>query len=71
MSRASSLCEVLLSLRVSGYHSQFILFSNLVLVALEWAPHKITVNCFAGGCINTAMRMFNALCFPHFMIDKL
>ncbi|KAG9101263.1 hypothetical protein FRC06_003225 [Ceratobasidium sp. 370] len=23
--------------------------------ALEFAPHKITVNCFSGGCINTAM----------------
>ncbi|KAG8728215.1 hypothetical protein FRC12_021933 [Ceratobasidium sp. 428] len=30
------------------------------VLALEFAPHKITVNCFSGGCINTAMHQDSA-----------
>lgn len=31
--------------------------------ALEFAPHKITVNCFSGGCINTEMRAYRIIIF--------
>ncbi|QRV74356.1 Enoyl-(Acyl carrier protein) reductase [Ceratobasidium sp. AG-Ba] len=35
--------------------SELLQYAHIKAAALEFAPHKITVNCFSGGCINTAM----------------
>lgn len=53
---ASSVCAIKGNPTVAAYSaSKFAMRSLTQSGAQEWAPHKITVNCFSGGCVNTAM----------------
>ncbi|KAG8743483.1 hypothetical protein FRC10_011956 [Ceratobasidium sp. 414] len=53
---ASSVCAYKGNPTVAAYSaSKFAMRGLTQSAALEFAPHKITVNCFSGGCINTAM----------------
>ncbi|KAF8603912.1 NAD(P)-binding protein [Ceratobasidium sp. AG-I] len=55
---ASSICSLQGNPTVAAYvASKFAMRGITQSAALEWAPHKITVNCFSGGCINTAMHL--------------
>ncbi|QRW03302.1 Enoyl-(Acyl carrier protein) reductase [Ceratobasidium sp. AG-Ba] len=53
---ASTVCAYKGNPTVAAYSaSKFAMRGITQAAALEFAPHKITVNCFSGGCINTAM----------------
>ncbi|KAB5591582.1 Diacetyl reductase (S)-acetoin forming [Ceratobasidium theobromae] len=55
---ASSVCAIKGNNTVAAYSaSKFAMRGITQSAALEFAPHKITVNCFSGGCINTEMHL--------------
>ncbi|KAG8708453.1 hypothetical protein FRC09_001251 [Ceratobasidium sp. 395] len=58
---ASTVCAYKGNPTVAAYSaSKFAMRGLTQSAALEFAPHKITVNCFSGGCINTAMHQDSA-----------
>ncbi|EUC55590.1 3-ketoacyl-(acyl-carrier) reductase [Rhizoctonia solani AG-3 Rhs1AP] len=53
---ASSVCAIKGNNAVAAYSaSKFAMRSLTQSAALEWAPHKITANCYSGGCVYTDM----------------
>lgn len=53
---ASTVCAIKGNPTVAAYSaSKFAMRGLTQSAAQEWAPHKITVNCYSGGCVNTAM----------------
>jgi len=53
---AASVCSYKGNPTVAAYSaSKFAIRGLTQSAALEFAPHKITVNCFSAGCINTAL----------------
>ncbi|CAE6519567.1 unnamed protein product, partial [Rhizoctonia solani] len=55
---ASSVCAIKGNNTVAAYSaSKFAMRGLTQSAALEWAPHKITANCYSGGCINTDLHI--------------
>ncbi|CUA74314.1 L-2,3-butanediol dehydrogenase [Rhizoctonia solani] len=55
---ASTVCAIKGNNTVAAYSaSKFAMRSLTQSAALEWAPHKITANCYSGGCIYTEMHI--------------
>ncbi|GAB1518069.1 hypothetical protein RhiTH_001127 [Rhizoctonia solani] len=48
---ASTVCAI------KGNASKFAMRGITQSAALEWAPYKITANCYSGGCVNTDMHI--------------
>ncbi|KDN38665.1 hypothetical protein RSAG8_09340, partial [Rhizoctonia solani AG-8 WAC10335] len=55
---ASTVCAIKGNNTVAAYSaSKFAMRGITQSAALEWAPHKITANCYSGGCVNTEMHI--------------
>ncbi|CEL61620.1 Diacetyl reductase [(S)-acetoin forming] OS=Staphylococcus epidermidis (strain ATCC 12228) GN=butA PE=3 SV=1 [Rhizoctonia solani AG-1 IB] len=55
---ASTVCAIKGNNTVAAYSaSKFAMRGLTQSAALEWAPYKITANCYSGGCVNTDMHI--------------